>query len=248
MLRKLLILLSVIVVIGLVAFITLHFADKGAGDRCKEVQVLLMDEAGTSFISTTEIQRLLAESGVRLKGKKLDRIDYEAVERIVKRHKMVKRAECYACPSGVVCISIWQHIPVLRLFDGSSSVYIDGNGNKTGLSTLTAADVVVASGSIQDSATVRSLYKMALLLRDNPDWDALIEQIYVEPNREWILIPRIGEVRIEFGRPVNMESKLKHLTVFMKEYLPKMGWCTYSAINVKFDNQIVCTKKEAGDE
>ena len=100
MLRKLLTILSVIVVIGLVAFITLHFADKGAGDRCKEVQVLLMDEAGTSFISTTEIQRLLAESGVRLKGKKLDRINFEAVEQIVKRHKMVKRAECYACPSG----------------------------------------------------------------------------------------------------------------------------------------------------
>lgn len=248
MLRKLLILLSVIVVIGLVVFITLHFADKGAGDRCKEVQVLLMDEAGTSFISTTEIQRLLAESGVRLKGKRLDRIDYETVEQIVKGHKMVERAECYACPSGVVCISIWQHLPVLRLFDGSSSAYIDGNGRKTGLSTLTAADVVVASGSIQDSVTIRSLYKMALLLRDNPDWDALIEQIYVEPNREWVLIPRIGEVRIEFGRPVNMESKLKRLTVFMKEYLPRMGWSTYSTINVKFDNQIVCTKKEAGDE
>jgi cell division protein FtsQ len=248
MLKKLLTILSVIVVISLVAYITIDFTDKRAGDTCTDVQVLLMDEAGTSFISETEIQRLLAEYGVRLKGKKLDRIDYEAVEQIVKRHKMVERAECYACPSGVVCISIWQHIPVLRLFDGNSSAYIDRNGRKTGLSTLTAADVVVATGSVQDSVTVRSLYKMALLLQDHPDWDALIEQVHVEPNREWVLIPRIGELRIEFGRPVNMETKLKRIAVFMKKYLPKMGWNTYSTINVKFDNQIICTKKEAGDE
>lgn len=248
MLRKIVILLSVVALIGLVAFITVDFANKRTGDTCKAVKVLLMDEAGTPFISETEIQRLLAEKGVRLKGKKLDRIDYEAVERIVRSHKLVERAECYACPSGVVCISIWQHIPVLRLFNGSSSCYVDVKGNKAGLSSLTAADVLVASGSVGDTTTIQDLLKMALLLRDHPDWDALVEQVYVEPDGEWELVPRIGDLKIEFGRPVNMEDKLKRVTVFMRNYLPKMGWDTYSTVNVKFDNQIVCTKKGSGDE
>lgn len=248
MLKKIVSILSVIVLIALVAFITVDFADNQTGDTCKEVQVLLIGEIGTSFISETEIQRLLAEYGVQLKGKKLDRIDYEAVEEIVRRHKMVERAECYACPSGVVCISIWQHIPVLRLFNGSTSCYLDANGKMTGLSTLTAADVLVASGSINDTTTIRNLHKLALLLQEHQDWDALIEQVYVEPSGEWILVPRVGNLRIVFGRPVKMETKLNRVTVFMKEYLPKMGWNTYSTINVKFDNQIVCTKKEAGDE
>jgi len=248
MLKKIVSILSVLALIAIVAFITVDFADKRTGDTCKEVQVLLMDEAGTSFISKTEIQRLLAEYGVQLKGKKLDRIDFEAVEEIVRRHKLVQRAECYACPSGVVCIAIWQHIPVLRLFNDSSSCYLDVNGKITGLSTLTAADVLVASGSINDSTTIRKLHKLALLLQDHPDWDALIEQVYVEPNGEWVLVPRIGEARIAFGRPVKMETKLNRVTVFMRDYLPKMGWNTYSTINVKFDNQIVCTKKEVGNE
>lgn len=235
--------MSVFVVLGLMVFLTLHFTDKEAESTCADVQVLLMDNAGTSFISVNEITRLLADNGVELKGRKFDHIDYEAVERIVKRHHLVERAECYACPSGVVRIAVWQHIPVLRLFDGHGSVYIDGNGKRTGLSALTAADVVVATGYVQDSVTVKRLYEMALLLRDHSDWDALIEQIHVEPNKEWVLIPRIGDLKVEFGPPVNMETKLKRLSVFMKDYLPKMGWDTYSTINMKFDNQIVCTKK-----
>jgi len=248
MLKKIVSILSVIALIALVAFITVDFADKRKGDTCKDVQVLLMDEVGTSFISKTEILRLLADCGVQLKGKKLDCIDYEAVEQIVLRHKMVARAECYACPSGVVCISIWQHIPILRLFYGNTSCYLDINGKKTGLSTLTAADVLVASGSVNDSTTIRNLQKMALLLQEHPDWDALIEQVYVEPNGEWVLVPRVSDAMIVFGRPFKMETKLNRVTVFMRDYLPKMGWNTYSTINVKFDNQIVCTKKETGNE
>ncbi len=248
MLNRTVTILSVFILTALVVFITVDFADKRKGATCKDVQVLLMDEAGTSFISEPEIQRLLAQYGVRLKGKALDRIDYEAVERIVKRHKLVERAECYACPSDVVCISIWQHVPVLRLINSNSGCYVDINGKKAGLSSLTAADVMVASGSVHDSSTVMSLHKMALLLRNKPEWDAMVEQVYVEPDGEWIVIPRVADVKVEFGRPVNMETKLNRMVVFMRDYLPKMGWNTYSVINLKYDNQIVCTKKEAGHE
>ena len=122
--------------------------------------------------------------------------------------------------------------------------YLDANGAKTGLSTQTAADVPVATGAIHDSTTLADLYKLACLLQEEPAWDALIEQIVVYPDGEWLLVPRVGDFDVHFGRPVNMETKLKRLAVFMSEYLPKMGWETYSSINLKYDNQIVCTRKK----
>jgi cell division protein FtsQ len=91
--------------------------------------------------------------------------------------------------------------------------------------------------------TIRELYRMAIILQSNPVWDALVEQIYVEDNGEWILIPRAGGFEILFGMPVNMETKMKRVDSFIKKYLPKMGWDRYSRINLKFDNQIICTKK-----
>lgn len=72
----------------------------------------------------------------------------------------------------------------------------------------------------------------------------MIEQIVVYPDGEWLLVPRVGDFDVHFGRPVNMETKLKRLAVFLGEYLPRMGWDTYSSINLKYDNQIVCTRKE----
>lgn len=244
MIRYVVTILSVLLTLALLALLTVSFENGTNGGTCKAVAVSLQDEEGARFVSETEVKQLLLAKGIRLKDKPLDNIDYAAVERAVKQHCLVQRAECYPCPSGIVRIAVWQHIPVMRVFSGGHSFYIDAKGVKTGLSTLTAADVPVATGAISDSVTLADLYQLALLLKEEPTWDALIEQVVVFPDGEWLLVPRVGDFDILFGRPVNMETKLRRLAVFMSEYLPRIGWESYSSINLKYDNQIVCTRKE----
>ncbi len=41
---------------------------------------------------------------------------------------------------------------------------------------------------------------------------------------------------------VNVEMKLSRLRRFYDEALPRMGWDRYKAINLEFENQVVCTK------
>ena len=41
----------------------------------------------------------------------------------------------------------------------------------------------------------------------------------------------------------NAENKLAKLEVFYKEAMMKSGWEKYKIINLKFKNQVVCTKK-----
>lgn len=244
MIKQVVTILTVLLTLALLVFLTVTFEGKTSDQTCKSVIVSLQDEEGQRFVSEAEVRQLLQSKGIRLKDKPLDRIDYAAVENTVKQHRLVQRAECYPCPSGTVCIAVWQHIPVMRIFAEGSSYYLDANGAKTGLSTQTAADVPVATGAIHDSTTLADLFKLACLLQEEPAWDALIEQIVVYPDGEWLLVPRVGDFDVHFGRPVNMETKLKRLAVFMSEYLPKMGWETYSSINLKYDNQIVCTRKK----
>jgi len=45
---------------------------------------------------------------------------------------------------------------------------------------------------------------------------------------------------ILFGPMDEIEEKFKKLKLFYKEVLPKKGWNTYSSINLKYKNQIVC--------
>ena len=56
------------------------------------------------------------------------------------------------------------------------------------------------------------------------------------------LVPKVGNHKIVFGGIDNLESKFEKLMIFYKKGLSKTGWNEYSEINLKFKNQVVCTK------
>ena len=70
-----------------------------------------------------------------------------------------------------------------------------------------------------------------------------MEQIFVHPDNEVELIPRVGNHRIMLGTFEGFEEKLDKLQLFYEQAIPKVGWEKYSIINLKYKNQIVCTKK-----
>lgn len=86
------------------------------------------------------------------------------------------------------------------------------------------------------------LYKFALFLQENEFWNDQIEQIYVYPDNDIELIPRVGNHRIMLGTLDEFEEKLANLKLFYEQAIPKVGWEKYSMINLKYKNQIVCTK------
>ena len=59
-----------------------------------------------------------------------------------------------------------------------------------------------------------------------------------------VLVPRIGNHIIEIGKADNLEKKLAKLEEFYKEGLSKVGWNKYNKINIEFDKQVICTKKD----
>ena len=57
-------------------------------------------------------------------------------------------------------------------------------------------------------------------------------------------MPTYGEHVILLGDPGNFEDKLQRVRIFYKNGFPTVGWNKYKAINVAFDGQIVCIKKD----
>jgi len=244
MMKKILSVLAVLLTLSYIVFAMITYADKESDVRCKKVVVVVKDSTEHRFVRAAEIRNILQTKNIKLVGKRLTDIDYSSVEAAAASHKFISRAECFSSPSGLVFINVWQHVPVLRVMGEYGNYYLNQDGRKTGLSPYSAADVVVANGYIKDTSTINNLFRMSRLLQEDPFWDAQIEQIYVEENREWVLIPRVGDYEVMLGLPDNLEGKMKRLRLFYRDALPKVGWERYSKIDLKFENQIVCTKKE----
>jgi cell division protein FtsQ len=97
--------------------------------------------------------------------------------------------------------------------------------------------------SIAKKTLIDEVFKYATFINNHPFWKAQIEQLHVNKDMDIELIPRVGNHTIVFGNADNIESKFEKLIVFYNKGLSNTGWNEYSVINLKFKDQVVCTKR-----
>lgn len=90
---------------------------------------------------------------------------------------------------------------------------------------------------------LNDLFKLAQFINQNEFWKAQVSHIYVNQQEDIELSPRVGHHNIIFGSIDNLEEKFDKLNLFYKKGLNRTGWNQYETINLKFKNQVVCTKK-----
>ncbi len=221
----------------------LHRKNNEGEKVCSGIQVAVLDTLDRHFVDSKDITQILKSAGINPVGKKYKDINSDLIEKKLEENKLIKNAEAYKTTSGILKIEVYQKIPLMRIFSTNGNYFIDNEGgfmpNVGGIS----AYLPVASGMIEKDFAMKELYKFALFLQKNKFWDAQIEQIYVYPNKEIELIPRVGDHRILLGRMDNFEEKLNNLKLLYEKGLGETGWNRYAVINLKYKNQIVCTKK-----
>ena len=92
-------------------------------------------------------------------------------------------------------------------------------------------------------ALMKDILKMATYINENPFWRSQIVQLYVRRNGELELIPRVGSQIIYFGSADRMENKFFKLKTLYQEGFAHTGWNQYEIINLKYTNQVICTKR-----
>lgn len=210
---------------------------------CREVQVVVADSLEKHFVSEGDLAVWLKRAGLNPVGKPLREINTERIEQELLKNEMIAGVEVYKTPSGLIKLVVEQKMPILRVMSVRGNYYVDNKGSVMPLSRHYVAHVPIANGYVEKELAVTDLCKFALFLQENDFWNDLIVQIVVDENYDVILIPRVGNCRILLGTLSDFEEKLDKLMLFYKQVVPKMGWDKYSMINLKFKNQIVCTKK-----
>lgn len=210
---------------------------------CRGVEVAVKDSADKHFIDKRDILFILKNADIYPVNRPMRYINTETIERKIAENELIHQVDVYKTPSGKINIDVAQKTPVLRVFSPRGSYYVDETGHVMPVSFRHAAYLPIASGSIEKSLATTDLYKFALFLQKHDFWNNQIEQIYVYPNKEVELIPRAGEHRIFLGNFDDFREKMSNLQLFYEQAIPKVGWEKYEIINLKYKNQIVCTKK-----
>ena len=218
------------------------FYNKRDSEICKNIRIEIKDSINSPFMKSADVERSLAEGKFRIEGLKMCEINTLDIANKLLENKIIKEAACYKTPGGTLRIDIYQRRPILRVMSVSGNYYIDDVGYAMPVSNNFVAYLPVVTGYVTEELRDNELFEFAKFLQNNKFWNKQIDQIHITSNGEVELIPKVGSQTIILGDFSNFEKKLANLKTFYHNAIPRKGWDTYKAINLKYENQVIGVK------
>ena len=217
---------------------------KSAGVKAFRVSIAFKDKTkrliNADYIKT-EVRKSLGYDVERIK---LADLDIRRIEEILQNNDYVQDVEVYLDGSNYLRAEIRQKNPIVRIDDGKRKFYLDEEGDYLALSPVAAVRVPVVTGAIQeynpayraeDEHQYLEIFALATKLDGDVFLKALIEQVHIEKNGDFLLIPKIGKEKIILGSVEDLEHKMYKLKVFYKDGLTRLGWGKYAYLDLKFE-------------
>ncbi len=245
-------------------FVLLGFAvENNKLKECKSLRVNIQQMNDVSFIDSAMVVKRVVEVMGPLEGKKINTVGLDRIQDLVNNMHYVEESAVYRTIDGHVTINIKQRNPVARVVNVyNEPYYIDDRGMLMQTSDRYSAHVMVVTGHLRtryahltqvpdgmgedklsrDEKTLKELYALIRYINNDRFLRAWFDHIYVTPSGEFELTPRNGVHIVEFGRSDNMKEKFDKLRLFYQNGLTHVGWNSYNRVNLKFKNQIVCSK------
>ncbi len=245
-------------------FVLLGFATgSNSSLPCSSFKVIISKHGESNFLDSAAVVKQVYDVMDSLPGQKIQDLSLSRIENLINEMHYVKSSQVYRTIDGAIVAKVKQREPVARIINAQNeSYYIDNTGLMMKTSQRYSARVLVVTGHItsryspvvnlsenglleEESKSLKILKELFLLVEYiNKDkfLKAWIDQIFVTRSGSFELIPKNGSHVVEFGDIQDMDEKFKKLILFYKDGLTHVGWNNYQRINLKFKNQIVCSK------
>ncbi|MCK4745496.1 MAG: FtsQ-type POTRA domain-containing protein [Bacteroidales bacterium] len=233
-----------VVIIGFVS----NEADKVL---CNRIEVVLSDTVQNRFVTKSDIRSMLESTDLHLQGYSMAEINIRTLERELEQNPYIRNAEVSKDISGKLEVKVEQRRPLIRIMPkGKRGFYLDTEGIILPLSERFTPLIMLATGQIPEPGstgetgkTLEEIFRFSSFLADHEFWDDQVVQIYVNRNGEYELIPRVGAHHIILGNMDQWQKKLRNLELLYRQGFSRYGWNTYGTINLKYTNQVICTKR-----
>ena len=243
MIKTLLKTLLLLAALGYLAFALIKVSRPPQEMVCTGVEYQFLDSTETRLIDQQMVSNQLAQHKISPKGKTLADIDIKGIEKLLSANPYIDTVTCYHTASGKLCIRIKPLHPIMHVFaEDGDEFYLDRQGHVMPAGGL-GTNLPVVTGYATRKYASTKLIPLATLLKDDPYWSRMAQQVNIDSKGHVEIIPRISEQKIRLGEPKNFAEKLQHVRLFYEKGMPKTGWNKYNVVNAAYRNQIICTKE-----
>ena len=243
--------------------ISLSFSENRNADLlCNDLQIMMDDSINSGFLSKADIEELILIEEKDLLGYPVSNINTRILEDRIRKSPYIKNAEIFYDLEGILYVDVTQRTPVVKILTKTgSSYYMDREGYLFKPKGAFTPHIMIANGFFTEGQELQQVKNIADLKEQDKysEWNDLLKlvdfigkdefwrsqlvQIYYNRSREFELIPRVGAHQILFGNIENMELKFRNLKTLYSEGFAYEGWNKYGIINLKYNNQVICTKR-----
>lgn len=216
---------------------------KYSGEVCNAVEVEVINADSTSFVTPQGVLNDLKSQGIVIVGKRMKNINASDIEEALTLSPYLENADVVKCQDGRVLIRVSQLLPVVRVFDGADSYYANRAGKRMAATINYHCDVPVVQGHFTRKYPVTRIVPLIDYVEQDSLLKSLVTMYCVHDTNNIILVPEFSGHVINIGSADGFENKFAKLKLFYREVMPKRGWNTFDTISVKWNHQIVATRR-----
>ncbi len=232
--------IRLVLMFGLVIVLFSFTSNRNENRKLTKTKVVFVGE-NASFLKQETVNKLLIENNADASAIRKDKLDLNKLEKAVCSDPMVEKSEVFVTIDGVLKAVVKQKTPIVRVFDGKRSFYIDYKGNTMPLSANFTARVPLVLGVIrkQNSEALAELFRK---IYDDEFLKKNIIAIQIMPSGSLKMLNRNFDYQIDFGGAKNVDAKFRNYKAFFQKAVVDSSLYKYRKIDLRFTQQVICTK------
>lgn len=252
--KRILIALVSVTMIGGFVFLFIAASKDRNKTICNSINIHVQNKEAVLFVNKEEIKNyIIHNKALNPLGKQLSNLNIRELTEAVGKFPWVKSTEVYVGNDNILQVNITECEPVARVFrDNGNNFYLGDDGKELPVNGNFAIRMPVFTGfpsgtlsNTQDSALLAQMVNISTYISKDPFWNAQIAQINIIAGNQFELIPIVGNALIELGNGDRIEEKLNKLLIFYQKGLNNVGWGYYDTLDLRYQNQVIATRKSA---
>ncbi len=232
--------IRLVLMFGLVIVLFSFTSNRNENRKLTKTKIVFVGE-NASFLKQETVNKLLIENNADASAIRKDKLDLNKLEKAVSSNQMVEESEVFVTIDGVLKAVVKQKTPIVRVFDGKRSFYIDYKGNTMPLSANFTARVPLVLGVIRKQNS-EALAELFLKIYDDEFLKKNIIAIQIMPNGSLKMLNRNFDYQIDFGGAKNVDAKFQNYKAFFQKAVVDSSLYKYKKIDLRFTQQVICTK------
>lgn len=243
-LRRVVIVVLILSALAILIF-SIRFNGKLRDALCSEIVIEIRNEKPYSFVSKRAVKEAIEKAGLQVVGQRIEDIQLDKIRSVIEKNPYILSARCYVSKANKLYIDIEERQPMFRVVN-FDNYFVDNRRVMLENPIAIPTYLPVVSGAVTKTFAQNELFDFVAYIQADEFLSKLIQQIYVGQNLNIELITALGNQVIKVGRigkDSGFEARLRRLKSFyLSKTLNHIGWDKYTAIDLRFEKQIVCKR------